>query len=163
MPPFELPNFEERYNSVMRFWLKWAIVTLPVVICGFVWIRSHTVEESLFRLGYHNESSLGVSGNRLHVIFMRASDWNCSGGSWHYQKHYDSSIWGPMLPDSVLGFGYQSEPGPGGASETIIELPMWAITLLSILPSVWLYRRHRKRNKIGFPIEPTPANDSMIQ
>ena len=46
----------------MRFWLRWAIVTLPVMVCFFLWARSYRFQEDIYREGYHNEFSLGASG-----------------------------------------------------------------------------------------------------
>jgi hypothetical protein len=104
---------------------------------------------------------MGVSAGRLYFIFMRLSDWDLSRGRWFYQKHYDSSIWNtPIVSNGFLGFGFQREAGPGEGSATIIEFPMWALALLSISPLIWLYLRHRKRRKIGFPVAAVAANST---
>src|SRR5947208_3033587 len=162
MPPFELPNFEERYNSVMRFWLKWAIVTLPVVLCFALWVRSYVVEEALIHEAHHHELLMGISRGSLFASFLRAPDWaKTIGGRWSYHRS-DHSVLDDAHVDSntFLGFGFVSQTGPAGDSATLIELPMWGVTLLWAIPPLWLYRRQRKRRKNGFPVEPVAAEST---
>jgi hypothetical protein len=143
----------------MRFWLRWAIVTLPVVMCLFLWARTYLVQEDFYRQGYHNELSLGASRGVLFVGFLRTGDWNITGGRWSYHRSDDSEdTYGYVRSNKFLGFGYLSQAFPAGGSATLIELPMWSIALLLIVPPIWLYRRQRKRRGIGFPVEPAATN-----
>ncbi len=146
----------------MRFWLRWAIVTLPVVVCLFLWARSYRFQEDIYREGYHNEFSLGASRGVLFVAFLRTGDWNITGGRWSYHRSDDSEDfddpYGYVRSNQFLGFFYLSQPGPAGNWETFIQLPMWAIALLLTVPPIGLYRRQRKRSKTGFPIEPAATN-----
>ena len=142
----------------MRFWLRWAIVTLPVMLCLFLWARSYRFQEDIDREGYHNEFSLGASRGALFVYFLRASDWKMTGGRWTYHKSDDSEDfddpYGYVRSNKFLGFFYLSQPGPAGNWETFIQLPMWAIALLLIVPPLWLYGRQRRRRTTGFPVGP---------
>src|SRR5258706_4664834 len=99
----------------MRFWLTWAIVTLPLGASLYLWGRSYFVEEALQREGHLNELVIGVSRGTLFCTFMRTTGWTLSGIRWSYMRHdhaigndYDSYI----LPAHILGFGYGSQAGP---------------------------------------------------
>ena len=145
------------YNSLMRFWLRWAVVTLPVVVCLFLWARSYLVQEDFYRQGFHNELSLGSSRGVFFVAFLRTGDWNITGGRWSYHTSIDlEDTYGYVGSNKYLGFGYLSRPFPAGGSTTFIfiQLPMWAIALLLIVPPLWLYRRQRRRRTTGFPLAP---------
>ena len=148
----------------MRFWLKWAIVTLPLAACLFLWARSFLHQEDLYREGYHNEFSLGSSRGALFVAFLRAADWNITGGHWSFHSSHDSEDlddpYGYVRFNKFPGFGYFFGAGPAGGSETLIQLPMWAIALLLIIPPLWIYRRQRKHRKIGFPVEPVATSST---
>src|SRR4051794_38088511 len=119
----------------MRFWLRWAIVTLPLIVCSFLWIRSYAVEEVFNRDAYQSELTAGISQGRIFVAFLRARNWSLAAGHWSYQR-YDHSVRDASYfdPGSFLGFGFGSQPGPAGASATFGEFPMWAMMLLFLLP-----------------------------
>src|SRR2546425_10578534 len=138
----------------MRFWLKWAMLALPLALCLLMWVRSYLVEEALNREGYHYELSLGISRGTVFASFLRAAGWKITAGQWSYHRSDHSILDDTAYLDSntLLGFGYASQAGPGAASATLIELPIWFLSLLAGLPPLWLYRRHRKRRKTGFPI-----------
>src|SRR4051794_2370030 len=97
----------------MRFWLRWAIVTLPVVVCLFLWARSYRFTEDIHREGYHNEFSLLPSRGVLFVFFLRTADWNITGGRWSYYRSDDSADfddpYGYVRSNKFLGFGYISQ------------------------------------------------------
>jgi hypothetical protein len=139
----------------MRFWLRWAIVTLPLAVCLILWGRSYVALEGFSHVSYHEELTIGASSGKLFSVFMRAPDWKISEGRWTYnQRDHAINEDFSLTSSQFLGFGYGYQRGPGMVAATIIEVPMWAVALLVSLPPLWLYRRHRKRRKIGFPVEP---------
>jgi len=137
----------------MRFWLRWAIVTLPVVVCIVLWIRSYSIEEGFNRTTHHSDLTVGVTSGKLFTVFLRADDWNFSESHWTYVRRDHAINEDSSYPRShFLGFGYQYDPSPGGIAATIAEVPIWFASLLAAIPPLWLYRRHRRRRRTGFPM-----------
>jgi hypothetical protein len=134
------------------------------MLCLSAWARSYFVEEVLFRVGFHHELSFAVSRGSLFFNFLRLPDWNTATARWSFHK-FDSSRPGnsnlvPLEPSTVLGFGYDTRIGPAVALVTMIEIPIWAVTIPAAIPPLWVYHRQRKRRKIGFPVEPVAANST---
>jgi len=145
----------------MRFWLRWAIVTLPVVVCVVLWIQSYWTGHEVRREGYHNELYLSVHRGSFGLAIMRDDQWTIAGGRWSRQNRSAGTVEDHLTQNRFLGFGYESIPGPTvSLSATVIEIPAWFITLLLAIPPLWLYLRQRKRSKVGFPVEPAAANPS---
>ena len=148
----------------MRFWLRWAILTLPLAACLYLWGRSYLVDESVVREGNLNELVIVTQRGTVLIAFLRAKGWSLSGGHWtHTRRDYpvvdpsESSESSEALSHHFLGFGYEWSAGPGGATASMIAVPMWGPSVLFLLPPLWLYRRRRKGGKTGFPIEPVNA------
>ena len=62
------------YTSVMRFWLRWGVVTLPVVVCVFFWIRGYWIADYFFEGTENVAVALGSNaGDRTaHLAFAVA-------------------------------------------------------------------------------------------
>ena len=146
--------------SPMRFWLNWAIVTLPLAGCIAIWVRSHWAQDVFQRTAYHSVFQIGWRQGSVEIIFMRDSDWEARDGHWSYNSLEVGQPWEPLTQPRFLGFGIESFPGPKPSLKaTIIEVPIAFLTLLAAIPPVWSYRNRRKRRKTGFPIEPASAQD----
>jgi len=143
----------------MRFWLRWAIVTLPVVLWLYLWMQSYWTVYQVTRNGYHNEFSASIYRGECAFDVIRDDQWKLTGGTW-----FHAQFAAPKLDDDrleqpgFLGFSYGGTQGPSPASlATLIEIPAWFVALLLGSLPLWLYRRQRKRRKTGFPIEPSTA------
>jgi len=137
----------------MRFWLRWAIVTLPVVACISLWIRSYRANEMLLREGHHNLLQVGSRIGSIEIVFMRDSEWKPGNGRWDCRSFPIVSPTDRLTQHRFLGFGAESIPGPTPSDvATAIEAPIWFLTLLALVPPIWLYRRHRNRRTTGFPV-----------
>jgi hypothetical protein len=144
----------------MRFWLRRAIVTVPVIVCVSLWMRSYWIEDLLERGSYHCELVLTLHRGSLGFVLSRDQQWTLRGGRWGYQQFSAGKFRDDFTQTRFLGFGYEKTPGPGAASGMILEVPAWFLTLLSAAPATWMYRRDRKRRKVGFPVEPSPTNST---
>src|SRR5688572_16842476 len=89
----------------MRFWLSWAIVTLPLAACIPFWIRSYWLEEVV---RYETEdlvvaigSNFGSAGVTLHTNPVGPQ---FSLGWSSMRQRAENYSW---TPNRVLGFGYQ--------------------------------------------------------
>jgi hypothetical protein len=142
----------------MRFWLRWAIVTLPLVCCLSLCARSYWIEDILVREGSFNQFELLAYRGSFGVIFMRLDHWGLAGGIWAHQATAAANVVGHVTEQRIFGFGYESTYGPTPWRATVIEVPAWFLTMLLAVPPFWLYRRQRKRRKTGFPVEPVAAN-----
>jgi hypothetical protein len=150
---WKLLDFEDCYTFVMRFWLKWAIVTLPFVVCVFIWIGSYR-----YQAAWNHRTKTGVfsvAGNR-GVVHLTRSWVGVNVKSEVVFEPLDES-WGEPT-HRFLGFGFEWESWPSGSKW--VQVPMWFIALLTAIPSFWFYRRQRKRRKIGFPVAPVVTNST---
>ena len=140
----------------MRFWLRWAIVTLPVVMILVLWALSYQKGWDAKREGHHNIVIFFLDRGEFYISALWDSESNLSNGSWTLLNEDFAT----QLPgSSFLGFGYESILGPSlGNKALLIEFPIWIVTLVAVVPPVWLYRRQRKNRKTGFPIEPLTVN-----
>jgi hypothetical protein len=146
----------------MRFWLKWAILTLPFALCLILWIRSYWLEDAVRREGFHNTLQIISLDGSFSLYFLRDNQWNLRQGKWYSHELVVADFPDIRTEHPHLGFGYQSFPGPVSSDlATVIDVPMWFVTVLTTFPPLWLYLRHRNRRNPGFPIEPSPPNDSM--
>ena len=134
----------------MRFWLRWAIVTLPVVVCLILWIASFWYQAALWGRVLETHRSIGISRGSMGLIL-----------SWRNKPAYEQRRF--ILQDKqqrwsepihhFLGFGYESD-----SRITWLQAPMWFVALLAAIPPLMVYRRHRRSLKKGFPIQPMSAN-----
>ena len=125
-------------------------MTLPVVVCLILWIASFWYQAALWGRVLETHRSIGISRGSMGLIL-----------SWRNKPAYEQRRF--ILQDTqqrwsepihhFLGFGYESD-----SRITWLQVPMWFMTLLAAGPLLLLYRRHRKRPKIGFPVEPVAAN-----
>jgi len=144
-----------------RFWLNWAILTLPLAVCTAMWIRSQWAEDLMQRTGYHNLFQIGSRYGSLEIIFMRHSDWDSKHGLWSYQCMDLGDPADRLTQNRLLGFGLESSPGPVSSMKAIsIEVPIASLTLLALIPPIWTYRRRRKRRTTGFPLEPVKTEST---
>src|SRR5258708_356893 len=78
--------------------------------------------------------------------------------AWAYKRFSPEKDNIALTPHHFLGFGYAKNLGNPLPIQTIIIAPMWFASVLAAMPPLWLYRRQRKRRKIGFPVEPIATN-----
>jgi len=139
----------------MRFWLRWAIVTLPVLSCIVLWTRSFWFDEGLVHIADNIAIALNSCAGSARVeILTYPANWSNTHGLRHVQQAREDTIWNM---ECWIGFGYEHHELPRG-SRRLIEVPWWVVTLLAAIHPLWLYRRQRKTRKIGFPVEPDSAN-----
>ncbi len=143
------------YTSVMRFWLIWAVVTLPVVVCVSFWIRSYWVADYSF-WGAENVAVAAGSSCGHVVLGTLTNPSKKLASHWRYERRQAEKYTSWTQP-CVLGFGFERKSLPIGNSTTM-QLPSWALTLLAGIGPLWLYRRQRKRRETGFPVEPVAAS-----
>jgi hypothetical protein len=143
----------------MRFWLRWAVATLPLAACLFLWIQSYWFDDT-FQWDRPNR----VTGFRFNdgVLVLAMSVSKPPPGAvstkqnWlHTRKPATSAH---DVRRRVLGFGWERVDFLPNFNFILVESPMWAPNLLCAIPPLWLYRRQRKRRKTGFPVEPVAAN-----
>jgi hypothetical protein len=144
----------------MRFWLRWAIVTPPLAVCVFLWVQSYWFADTfqwdrpsrvlVFRFN-DGTFDLAISVSKPPPGSVSSTQ------RWLHTRQ--SMIKGDdSVNRRVLGFGWRRMDFVPNFSFIVAELPIWAPTLLCAFPPLWLYRRQRKRPKIGFPVEPVAAN-----
>jgi hypothetical protein len=143
----------------MPRWLKWAIVTLPLAACLFLWIQSYWFSDSFQWEGPNrvivlrfNEGALVLT---ISVSKPPQGSVSTNQSWWHTRK---PATGGHDVKRRVLGFGLERADFLANFNFILAELPMWAPTLLCAIPLLWLYRRQRKRRKQGFAVEPIAAN-----
>jgi hypothetical protein len=118
------------------------------MVCVSLWVRSYWFEEGFSYL--KKNAHIGVGSNRGHFGFATHRPVTGPEG-WLWFS--DKSVGGHWISNTVLGFGFEHRQNKNyPESETTVELPWWAATLVAAVPSLWLYRRQRKRRKIGFPV-----------
>jgi hypothetical protein len=140
----------------MRFWLRWAIVTLPLIGCLGLWVRSYWIEDIWDRYGRATDVWIALHRGSVGAWFSKHQPRGFSRTLWSYQKIAAGGMRDHLTNRQIFGFGFESLLEP---PRTIaVEVPLWFLTSLSAIPVLWLYRRHRKRRRIGFPIEPVAAN-----
>jgi hypothetical protein len=140
----------------MRFWLRWAIVTLPVAICVTFWIRSFFVGDCIIQDRGAGSFTMMSDTGTVYVIARRERPWDQTATGWHWIT--SRPLNDPPPPNQHFGFRFDFDSSQDGQFSNVIDIPYWFIACVTALPSVWLFRRHRKRRKIGFPVEPTTAN-----
>ena len=146
------------YGLVMRFWLRWAIVTLPFGVFVFLWVRSYWVREDITYL--KKSDYLHLRSNRGYLDF---EIYGPVSGSDEWSFFEDDARGGPWIAQNLLGFGFEHEKKRNDAlSATTVQMPWWAATLVAGFPPLWLYRRHRRR-RAGFPIGPDANSKESTQ
>ena len=138
----------------MRFGFRWAIVTLPVVCVG-LWVQSYWFQDNLVRYGRSQNVNCRFDYGSLVIVVVRGQP---LGIRWAHSRFPAEKNNIALTAHHLLGFGYATNLGPPPLLQKIIVLPMWFVTFLNAVPPLLLYRRQRKRRKIGFPIEPSKAN-----
>ena len=122
--------------------LIWVLLTLPVGVLILLWVDSHWHQTQV----RWRRIEVGVDTGLVGISVRTAS----SHGDWHLTiGGARGEQWVGGSP-SVTGFGYEYEPD-GWVG---LQIPMWALTLASVLPQLWLLRHQRECRKIGFPVSP---------
>ncbi len=144
----------------MRRRLIWAILTLPLIASIFIWIATYWYQaELLSESGRFADVGVGVNRGSLMFGVSGRDQWKFKGSQWKFEFGVSDETWGEPA-HHFLGFGYESDSFLLH-NATVLQAPMWFIALLTAIPPLLLYRRYRKRRNPGFPIEPSPPNDSL--
>ncbi|HEV8292424.1 MAG TPA: hypothetical protein VGP94_10895 [Tepidisphaeraceae bacterium] len=141
----------------MRFWLKWAIVALPVVGLILLWIDSYRLERGIQRESFNNEFNLISNRGLLCFGWLRDNRWRFANGIWSYWSR--QPFLDRITQNQFLGFGYETATGPTLSSRAAtVLLPMWSLTVIAMLPPLGLVWRERKKKRSGFPVAPVDVS-----
>ena len=134
----------------MRFWLRWAIVTLPVVALVLLWVQSYWYQANFMRYGRFLNFNCRFDYGSLMIVVVRGQPLR---EGWAYKRFPADKDSIALTAHHFLGFGYARNLGNPLPIQTIVVMPMWFVTVLVAIPPLWLHRQ-RKRRTTGFPVGP---------